>query len=84
MDGLPAANTDGDSSCVGGFLDFDLDSANGCEFAPSLEVCDGLDNDGDGSVDEPWPIGQPCQADDQDGEYQCSTDGMNAECVPAG
>jgi hypothetical protein len=41
--------------CLAGFVDLDRDPANGCECAVSnggVEICDGLDNDCNGRVDD--------------------------------
>ncbi len=50
------------TDCETGFYDIDGDPTNGCEYActpssPSDEVCDGLDNDCDGMIDEGDPGG---------------------------
>ncbi len=43
------------------------------------ELCDGADNDCDGSTDEDFPVGQPCDGPDsdlcQEGTWQCSGTG---------
>ena len=59
--------------CRAGFLDFDRDPENGCEQAcrptdPDVEVCDGLDNDCDGVVDDGVCQGDPFRfCHDRDG-----------------
>ncbi|MDH3819227.1 MAG: hypothetical protein OES21_11460, partial [Myxococcales bacterium] len=46
---------------------------------PSVESCDGADNDGDMEVDEDWPeLGQACggsAGECVEGRYVCSEDG---------
>jgi hypothetical protein len=56
------------------------------EGLPSAEVCDGLDNNCDNSVDETFPtLNQACDGADSDlcenGTYTCMADGTNVECV---
>jgi len=49
------------------------------------EVCDGEDNDCDGSTDENWAVGDPCDGEDSDdcenGTYTCRGDELDVECV---
>ena len=53
---------------------------------PGVERCDGVDNDGDDSIDEDWPeLGAACGAHGDRGEcrqgtYVCSTDGSRVVC----
>ncbi len=47
--------------CVGGFFDIDGDADNGCEYAcqptnGGLEICDGVDNDCNGTADDNAPV----------------------------
>jgi hypothetical protein len=48
-------------------------------FAPPTEICDGIDNDGDGEVDEDFDVGDPCTA----GEGPCAVEG-NMVCTEDG
>ena len=50
------------------------------------EICNGVDDDCDGAVDEGFPKkGQPCDGDDGDqcknGTWTCAADGSETECV---
>jgi hypothetical protein len=56
---------------------------------PAVELCDGLDNDGNDEVDEAWPeLGDPCGegagvGECVIGEYVCADDGTGVECEGA-
>lgn len=59
---------------------------------PAEEQCTGADDDGDGTIDEGFPVGMPCFAGQGpcrvDGEFICAQDGSravcNAEALPGG
>ena len=49
---------------------------------PPKELCNGLDDDGNGLIDEVWlDKGKPCG---MCGTYQCSADGLSLECPGQG
>ncbi|MEZ4406664.1 MAG: MopE-related protein [Polyangiales bacterium] len=59
--GIPACNAGRCAimRCDVGFIDLDNDPSNGCEYAcvnTGSEVCDGVDNDCNGGVDEPFDL----------------------------
>ena len=53
----------------------------------SKERCDGIDNDGDDAVDEPWPeLGEPCgegRGECVQGSFRCAADGAGVVCEGA-
>ena len=58
----------GDGGGVDGVTDaVAIDAPDAC--APSSEICDGLDNDCDGQIDEDFHVGMPCDGPDSD---QCN------------
>ena len=68
--------------CRADGLGVECDAAPG---APTLETCDGLDNDCQGDVDEDWPDkGKPCSEGIgeclQNGVKVCTADGSGIEC----
>ena len=60
-------------------------ACNAVPGAPQAEICDGLDNDCNGMVDDPFPnLGQSCSVGfgicRSTGSYACSSDGSAAVC----
>jgi hypothetical protein len=73
--------------CMAGFENFNQIYGDGCECAVSPEVCDGVDNDCDGAVDEgeeACPSKGDCIGTCVDGVCQCSAgcDFCSGMCVP--
>jgi len=80
---------DGDDPdlCENGTLDCTADGL-GLECVddiPTEEVCNGLDDDCNGTTDDPFPVGEPCDGDDIDeceyGTWSCKADETDVECV---
>jgi len=64
----------------------DCDESNDQVNSGAVEICDGIDNNCDGSEDEGFPLlGAACDGDDGDlcenGTYTCTADGSDVECV---
>ena len=71
-------------ACIGGVWECLLEELVGYESTEAL--CDGLDNDCDGQVDEAAPeLGLPCDGEDPDtcptGTWTCALSGLGTECV---
>jgi hypothetical protein len=78
-----AANTcadNKDNDCDGSI---DL-ADSGCVAAPTAEVCDGIDNDQDGTIDEGFDLGTSCSVGlgvcSSSGVKVCTPDGLGTEC----
>jgi len=77
-------------SCPGTRLcNYDLELTDCDAPEPVAELCNGLDDNCDGSVDEEWPdLGEFCDGDDEDtcfnGQWTCIVDGTGAECLETG
>ncbi len=72
-----------DRDADGSPLPYDCDDGNGRVVPGSLELCDGVDNDCNGLVDEDWPIGEPCELQNAcrtPGWIECTDDARNARC----
>ncbi|MGB5809461.1 MAG: MopE-related protein [Polyangiales bacterium] len=84
--GCPSEFTDVSGVCVPSKVDEDPMQEPMPEPDPPAERCDGIDNDGDDLIDEPWPsLGNPC-GDGLDvgeciaGVWVCKADESGIEC----
>lgn len=72
-----------DHDADGSSLPYDCDDGNGRVVPGSLELCDGVDNDCNGLIDEDWPIGEPCELQNacrSPGWIECTDDARHARC----
>jgi len=76
--GQPGVCAEGTYQCIDGNLVCEPNEE------PTAEVCDGLDNDCDGIVDNGFDVGQPCIVGEgacaRVGIMICKTDGTGTEC----
>ena len=91
---FPDADGDGHGSGPGqslcpppvGFVSLsdDCDDGEATTWPGAPELCDGLDNDCDGAIDEDWPLGDACSAGvgacADAGTVVCGPDGLGAVC----
>lgn len=60
----------------------------GCYLAEPAERCNSVDDDGDGLIDEDFPVGKPCDGSDSDActdaTLACAPGGFEVECVDSG
>ena len=72
-----------DRDADGSPLPYDCDDGNGRAAPGNFELCDGVDNDCNGLVDEDWPIGEPCELQNAcrtPGWIECTDDARHARC----
>jgi hypothetical protein len=86
--GAPACKPSG---CLPGYIDLDNDPTNGCEYActptsPATEICDGVDNDCDGVIDNGFGYPNYALSANNCGScgHVCNLPGAVSSCAPDG